>query len=96
MSSPFFQPPYFRLLGIDPGSTSMGLALFDLDLKNKKIVSIQAWTVKTDKLKNDTGLPEELYSEKIIRLQKLYLHMLRVLKEERVNHADKIFNIHFQ
>ena len=87
MSSPFFQPPYFRLLGIDPGSTSMGLALFDLDIKNKKIVSIQAWTVKTDKLKNDTGLPEELYSEKIIRLQKLYLHMLRVLKEERVNHV---------
>lgn len=65
----------------------MGLAVFDLDLRNKKIVSIKAWTIKTDKLKNDTGLPEELYADKIIRLQKLYLHMLRVLKEEKINHV---------
>lgn len=87
MAHPFFQPTYFRLLGIDPGSTAMGLALFDLDLKNQKIVGIQAWTIKTDKLKNDTGLPEELYADRQIRLHKLYLAMKRLLTQEHVNHV---------
>jgi Holliday junction resolvasome RuvABC endonuclease subunit len=60
-----------RLLGIDPGVNNTGIAIFDLDFFHKKILSIEAYTLVNSKLPNYTGLDEEFFPERTVKLYKL-------------------------
>lgn len=79
---PHLFSPVIRVIAIDPGSHHTGIARFDVKPAQKEIVSIRAWTVHVDKLKNDTGLLEELCSDKFIRFYKLRNEILRIFVRE--------------
>lgn len=74
------------MVAIDPGSHNTGIASFLVKPKEREILSIKAWSISVDKLKNDTGLPEELYSEKFIRFYKLRNELVRIFTEENVTY----------
>lgn len=61
----------YKIVGIDPGLNNLGVAIFDLDYSTRSIVKIEAFTLVNDKLIDDTGLDEESYSERAIKLYKL-------------------------
>lgn len=61
----------FNLLAIDPGLNNTGLAIFEIDYYNRKIISIQANTIITDKVINKTGLTDEEFPDRLIKLMKL-------------------------
>lgn len=75
------------MIAIDPGSHNTGIARFDVIPSERLIVSIKAWSINVDKLKNDTILPEEIYSEKFIRYYKLRNEILRTFKKENIVYA---------
>ena len=70
----------FKLLAIDPGGHKCGISLFTFNLKEKKILSITSFTINVEKLKNDTGFPEELLRSKFLAYYKLRNEILRLLQ----------------
>lgn len=81
---PHLPSPVIRLIAIDPGSYHTGVARFDVKPATREILSIRAWSIHVDKLKNDTGLSPELTSEKFLRFYKLRNELLRIFKRENV------------
>lgn len=57
------------LLAIDPGLNNTGIAAFSIQIAPFKILKITAWTLKADRLVDDSGLDDEDYIE---RLHKRY------------------------
>lgn len=57
------------LLAIDPGLNNTGVAAFSIQIVPFKILKITAWTLKADRLVDDSGLDDEDYIE---RLHKRY------------------------
>ncbi len=84
MFHPFLPSPIVRVIAIDPGSHATGVARFDVNPATREIISIRAWSIKVDRLKNDTSLPDEMFSEKFIRFYKLRNEMLRTFQRENV------------
>lgn len=76
-----------KALAIDPGTTKTGLSLFVVDTNKRLILSINSWTINVDHLKNDTGLPEELFSERFMRIYKLRNEMLRIYKRLNIHYV---------
>ncbi len=68
-----------NLLAIDPGLNNTGIAIFEIDYHSKKILKIEAFTIATEKLKNNTGLADEDFAERLIKLLKLKVSILNVL-----------------
>ena len=75
----------YKLLAIDPGVNNCGLAVFDIDYKTNKIMSVDANTVISAKLNDTTSLYEDLYSERTIKLYKLMNRISEVV--DNVNPA---------
>lgn len=71
----------YRFMAVDPGSNKAGVSIFDIDFKQRKIISIQTWTVDMEKLKNDTPLLPEIHPQKMIKLYRLRNEFSRILKE---------------
>lgn len=61
----------YRIISIDPGLTNTGIAIFDIDLVVRQVKSIEAMTIKVEQLRNTTGLDDERFSERLIKLYKL-------------------------
>ena len=61
----------YKMLSIDPGLNNTGIAIFEIDYNTKIINSIEAYTILTNKLYNNTGLDEEFFTERKIKLYKL-------------------------
>lgn len=80
-------PMVYTMIAIDPGSNITGVSRFDLDVRNKKILSIRTWRIDVNKLKNDTGLPEEMFSERMIRYYKLRNEFIRILHRENPHYV---------
>jgi Holliday junction resolvasome RuvABC endonuclease subunit len=70
----------YRIIGIDPGLNNLGVAIFDIDYSTRTIVRIEAFTLINDKLIDNTGLDEEHYSERNIKLYKLKDNLQSSLK----------------
>ena len=68
----------YKVLGIDPGLNNTGIAIFTIDCVSNSILNIDAFTLINDKLSDYTGLDEEQYTERTIKLYKL---------QEAVNHV---------
>lgn len=77
----------YTMIAIDPGSNITGVSRFDIDVRNKKILSIRTWRIDVNKLKNDTGLPEEMFSERMIRYYKLRNEFIRILHRENPHYV---------
>ena len=82
MLFPDYKAPLFKMIAFDPGGKKTGVSVFLLDIPKKEIVSIRSWTIHVDGLKNDTGLPEEIFDEKVIRRYKLRNEIQRIFLEE--------------
>lgn len=80
-------PMVYTMIAIDPGSNITGVSRFDIDVRNKKILSIRTWRIDVNKLKNDTGLPEEMFSERMIRYYKLRNEFIRILHRENPHYV---------
>ena len=80
-------PMVYTMIAIDPGSNITGVSRFDIDVRNKKILSIHTWRIDVNKLKNDTGLPEEMFSERMIRYYKLRNEFIRILHRENPHYV---------
>lgn len=76
-----------RVLAIDPGTTKTGVSLFTVDPLQRLILSINSWTISVDHLKNDTGLAEEMFGERFMRIYKLRNELLRVFKQLNVHYV---------
>lgn len=63
-------PSCFRLVAIDPGLNNTGIAIFTIEKEPFKILSIDALTLKAQRLIDDSGLDDEDFSE---RLHKRYM-----------------------
>lgn len=59
------------MVAIDPGSTTCGVAIYNLDTEHKKILNISAFTIEVDKLHDYTGLYQDVTTERMIRIAKL-------------------------
>ena len=80
-------PMVYTMIAIDPGSNITGVSRFDIDVRNKKILSIRTWRIDVNKLKNDTGLAEEMFSESMIRYYKLRNEFIRILHRENPHYV---------
>ena len=67
------------VIGIDPGINNTGVSIFTMDVEQRIILSIDATTLITQKLPNRTGLTEELYGERTIKLYKLKSTLLDIM-----------------
>ena len=70
-----------NMVSIDPGLNTCGIALYRLDTIKKEIVSIEAFTIYVDNLNDDTGLIEDITTERFIKIIKLCNAIKRIIKE---------------
>lgn len=69
----------YRIVSIDPGSIHLGISVFDIDLRERQLKSIEAFTIHTEKLPNYTGLDEEYFGERLIKLHKLKMRIAELI-----------------
>lgn len=84
---PFYQPPVFKLLAIDPGTNQMGMSIFELDMRAFKVLKIQSWTIYPEKMPNHTGLIEDLHTNPFIKRMKIKDMVGEVLAKEGIHHV---------
>lgn len=70
---------HVKIMAIDPGLNNTGIAVFELDYGSRSIVAIEPFTLVVQKLANTTGLDDELYSDRNIKLYKLRDNFRQVL-----------------
>jgi len=61
----------YKILGIDPGLNNTGISVFEIDYQTKNILAITAFTLVNNRLPDYTGLDDEIYNERTIKLYKL-------------------------
>ena len=61
----------YRFIGIDPGLSNLGVAIFDIDYYTDRILRIEAFTLVNDKLPNHTGFDVDTVTERTVKLYKL-------------------------
>lgn len=67
-----------KMVAIDPGLTTCGVSIYELDTFNKKILSISAFTIDTDRLSDNSGLFTDIVTERFIKIYKL-CNMLKTI-----------------
>lgn len=85
----------YKILAIDPGTHSTGLAIFDMDCSTGSILSIEALTLYSNHLPNNTGLDPELVPERIINHYKLkfaVMYYLNLIKPVAVAYETPFYN----
>lgn len=73
MSTPS-SPSSFNIVGIDPGSTTMGVASLELDMLDLRILSIETFLIQADAPTGGVRLPEgllEYYPPRSIRMREI-------------------------
>lgn len=85
MLFPGYKDYIYKVLAIDPGSNFTGVSLFEVSLVQEKILSVKSRSIDVNKLKNDSGLIEELVGERLVRYFKLRNEFARILQEENIH-----------
>lgn len=70
----------FKIAAIDPGLNNTGIAIYDLNYLTKEIISVEAYTIISDKMQNHTGFDEDTIAERTIKLYKLKMAIQYMLK----------------
>jgi Holliday junction resolvasome RuvABC endonuclease subunit len=73
-----------NIIGIDPGSTNLGMSIIGLDVMTMNVVSVDAFTLKAPKL-NGYEYLEEHYIDRIIRLRKLHNELVNLFHQYNPN-----------
>ncbi len=69
----------YRVLGIDPGLSNLGLSVYEISYLTGEIVSIRAFTFVNDKLPDNTGFEYDIVPERTIKLYKLKMAITEAL-----------------
>lgn len=69
-----------RLISIDPGTLLLGVALFEVSFKQRKIISVSATTWHVEKLDALVYMDEDDHRAVTIRLKKIHDHFCELLK----------------
>ena len=69
----------FKMVSFDPGLNNTGVCAMDIDSRTGAILSIEASTLRNNKLCNWDGLDEEVTTERMIKLFKLKTAIVHVL-----------------
>lgn len=59
----------FNILGIDPGTDTIGFSVITIDIDSLEVVSVKAWTVKASKLLDEQSLEVQIHSTRFSRLK---------------------------
>ena len=76
------QHRYYRIISIDPGSINLGICIFEIDFYDRKVLSIDPYTMRLDKLPCLSGLDQEKYEGILYRLECLKNHFSLLLEEK--------------
>lgn len=75
-----------EVVGIDPGSESLGLAIISFDIETFKIVSTQAKTFTASKMFNEDSWGAELHGNRVWRIKHLQQTLTDIF-----NYVDPVF-----
>lgn len=67
------------IMGIDPGSTNLGVAILNFDLMSKAIISTEAFTINADRLVLNNSWLSENYDNKTARISALRERLLDIM-----------------
>jgi Holliday junction resolvasome RuvABC endonuclease subunit len=84
-----------KLIAIDPGLNNVGVAIFVIDLVTKEIESIQALTLRPDRLIDDCPLDEEIHEERLVKrhqIAKAWRSILDTEQPQRVASESPFFD----
>lgn len=73
-------PVIGTIIGIDPGSTRLGVSIFRFNVVNLKIISVKAFTINLDKVHRNDWLVFQ-YGDRVARLRELNRIMLNIFIE---------------
>jgi Holliday junction resolvasome RuvABC endonuclease subunit len=62
---------HISIVGIDPGSDTMGIGCLKIDIKTLEIIESTAWTIVASKMVKDTSWDSVIYSYKYARIEQL-------------------------
>lgn len=71
------------MLGIDPGSTTLGVGMLTVDLSSWAIQASQAWTLNGDKLAGRNSWMESVHGGRISRIDALEAELLNTFRTFR-------------
>lgn len=71
----------FTILGVDPGSETMGYGVLKVDTETLKITDASAFTIKGSRSQHMRQWDSDLYSDQIARIRAHQVEFLRVLNE---------------
>lgn len=70
----------FYILGIDPGSTNLGVGIIEACINTGMIISSSAWTIHGDKLMPKDTWVEQIHGTRYVRIRAIGKELLRIFK----------------
>lgn len=74
---------HFTLISIDPGLNNVGVAIFEIDTQPFKIASIQAFTLKSERLIDDSCLDDDDHMERLHKRYTIGKALRRILEDHK-------------
>jgi len=68
------------IMGLDPGSSTFGISLLNINLETMEIVSSNAWTINGAKLINKNSWMEQLYGNRFSRVSAIENYLLEIFR----------------
>lgn len=68
----------FHIVGIDPGTTMLGVSLLKVDITSLKILSSEAWTLNAERLMGQYQWTELMHGARTCRIHALHLELLKI------------------
>lgn len=76
---PLHEPrDYFSIIGIDPGSETMGICEMRIDIATMEIIGTKAWTVRGSKMTTDDCWLAVMHSHRLVRIRALKENLISV------------------
>ena len=70
----------FSIVGLDPGSNAFGIAVLNVNIETKKIVSSDAWTIFAERLAGKNNWIEEVHGGRVNRILAIEENLLSVFQ----------------
>ena len=93
--SSIFDKLTFNILGIDPGTDTIGFSIIKVNIDDLKIVSVTPWTEKVSRFIDEDSFEVEIHSAKYSRLRLIseqFTHILSIYNPTVVVSEAPFFN----
>ena len=70
----------FSIIGLDPGSNAFGIAVLNINIETKKIVSSIAWTIFAERLAGKNNWVEEIHGGRVNRILAIEENLVSVFQ----------------